>query len=334
MYSKSKTFFSDRKNLMKSKKYQLFDTTKLESIRTSKFRDGSDSAKKLRLYAERLDKIGYMRELVQAPAISALAKLERDMPNFSEVIIFVRRQIALSRLGPAGERAMGMLPILLEGSPGIGKTRFVQQLAKALRVEFHEISFATTTATFVLKGGSLQWGEGQAGRIFDILADCAHMNPMVLLDEIDKFLTGNYSPVNVLYEVLEPNQAKRFQDEALGDVHLDASRIMWVLTANEPRLIPAAIISRCRVFDIPEPTKEQMRRVAQSVYRDVLVGQPWAFKFERMLRVDVVNKLYAMAPREIRKVIMDGLGWAAERGLNRITPDSIPELDKSKKIGF
>jgi ATP-dependent Lon protease len=275
-----------------------------------------------------------MRELVQAPVLSALSKVNHEMPNFVEVTAFIRRQLALMRLAPRGDRPIVILPILLLGQPGVGKTRYAHQIAKAIKVEFHEITFATTSASFVLKGSNLQWGEGQTGRIFEILADSKHINPLVLIDEVDKAITSNYQPINVLYELLEPYQARRFQDEALNGVYLNASYIIWMLTANEPNKIPPAIISRCQVFNIPVPNKKQMFKVAQSIYKSILEEKPWADKFESKLQDDVLNKINSMPPREIRKVLMDGLGRAAELKVNRVLPDSISVVCAKRKIGF
>ena len=311
----------------------LFDDIQLEHLQKTGMRS-TDADNKRRSYAQRLNRLGCIRSLVQIPRLNSFDKLDKEMPNFSEVTTYIRGQVALRKMGSVGARGMGLVPILLQGAPGVGKTRYAQQLALVLKVSFHEIAFATTTAAFVLKGSSLQWGEGQPGRVFEILADSVHINPLVLLDEVDKSMRSSFPPINTLYELLEPNQSARFQDEALVPVTLDASHIIWVLTANEPQLIPEAIISRCRVFDVPIPSRDQVGDIAQSVYKDVLKGQPWAKKFEKTLCDEVVDKLSAMPPREMRKVISEALGCAALSGLKAITVDAIATHKKTRKIGF
>lgn len=311
----------------------LFDEAQLEILQRKGMRT-IESDNKRRVYAERLNRLGSTRHLVQIPNLNLLDKLSKDMPNFSEVTDFVKGEVALRKFAPAYKRPMGLTPILLQGPPGVGKTRFAMKLAEVLKVEFHEIAFATTTASFVLKGSNLQWGEGQTGRIFEILADCEHLNPLILLDEVDKAIKSNYPPINVLYELLEPSQSVRFQDEALFPLTLNASHIMFILTANEPERIPEAILSRCRVFDIPIPGKNDIRDIAQSVYKDVIAGQPWAKRFEKKLSDEVVKKLTAMPPREMGKVIKEALGCAALKGLKAIPADAINSVKTTKKMGF
>lgn len=311
----------------------LYDEEQLQAMKKNIIRM-SDSDGKRRAYIQRLQLIGSIRSLVQTPTISALDKLDHEMSNFSEVTAYVRGQVALRKMAPRGERNMELTPILLQGPPGIGKTRYAQRLAEVLKVDFHDIAFATTSAAFVLKGTNTQWSEGQVGRIFEILADSEHMNPLVLLDEVDKAISSNYPPINALYELLEPNQAARFQDEAMTPITLNASHIMWVITANEPALIPEAIISRCRVFDVPMPSSEQVSDIAQNVYRELLAGQPWRKKFAATLSADATKKLSTMSARDIRKVINEALGVAAINGHREIKIDAVNSKQPVKKFGF
>jgi ATP-dependent Lon protease len=189
-------------------------------------------------------------------------ELRNNFPQFEEVIDFYENTaITLARLNMPFE----VPPVLLQGDPGFGKTFFASELAKLLNFPFFEISLATTTSTFALSGGSIQWAEGATGFICDTLAESEIANPIILIDEIDKSSSeGKYSPLNVFYGLLESHSAKRFRDEAL-DVELDASKIIWIATGNYIQNIPDPIMSRMRVFQIKQPCTSRMPCVVSSI---------------------------------------------------------------------
>lgn len=171
-------------------------------------------------------------------------------PQFGEVIKFYKKQILISQKLDTHFRSP---PVLLLGEPGLGKTLFANHLAKLLGLPSYEISMATSTAGFELSGSSLHWGEGAPGFIATLLAQSSVANPIFVVDEIDKVAGSHrYNPLNAFYILLEPHSAKSYKDEAIG-IEMDASHVVWILTANDELDIKGPILSRMKVFTIKQP---------------------------------------------------------------------------------
>lgn len=124
-----------------------------------------------------------IRTLATVDNLNVFSEMYERFPNFSEVIQFYEiNAIALKRL----DQPFEAIPVLLQGDPGLGKTYFVSELARVLGLCFYEISLATTTANFIISGGSTQWGEGSIGFVANSLINSEIANPLFLIDEIDK----------------------------------------------------------------------------------------------------------------------------------------------------
>jgi ATP-dependent Lon protease len=117
--------------------------------------------------------------ILSAPAdINALAPLYSECPNFAEVLDDLTRYLGLSL---AGGVSMNVMPILLLGDPGVGKTHFGKRLAKALGTEFEFISMNALSAGFVITGSSSSWRGAKCGKVAERLVRGQFANPVVLL---------------------------------------------------------------------------------------------------------------------------------------------------------
>lgn len=272
------------------------------------------------------------RELGYVENLDCFAGLQHRFPSFSSLIeIFEANAIALHKLGLPYES----VPLLLEGAPGLGKTYFVSELAAALGLPFYEISMATISASFVLSGGSLQWGEGSIGFVAKTIASSPKANPIILIDEIDKLNGGgHYSPENVLYSLLEPHSAKRFRDEAL-ELELNLSRVIWIATANYPERIPAPILSRMQVVTIQPPSKLQMQSVAECIYAKCLQDKPYGQLLSSMLKEDVLDALTDLTPRDVRIALDQACLRAIKANRSDIEVVDLPHVIKeARRVGF
>lgn len=254
-----------------------------------------------------------------------LAGLLRNFPHFATVIDYVD---AMAHLARRGDRTFYLPPVLLVGTPGVGKTYFIEQLARTLAVPYDEVHMETVTASFVLAGGTSSWAESKPGRIFDLLVhgDCA--NPIMLLDEIDKVSGGKYDPMGPIYGLLEPHTASRFRDEYI-DVPIDASRISWVLTANELAKVPWPVRSRAQVFRIPDPSPSQRVAIVKSIYRRLVETSNWGNGFSRSID-DVVARRLADAgssSRDLRQAIVLACARAAARNSSTLHRQDTRPLD-------
>lgn len=283
---------------------------------------------------ERLAQTERLRALttVEHEHLARLDGLGGRFPNFADVVQALRRQLALCLLSP--DRALHLPALLLYGPPGIGKTRFIQQLAQLLEAEFEIVACNTTTAGFVIAGNDPSWNDSKPGRIFEILCRGLTANPVVMLDEIDKMRgEGRYDPYGPLFSLLEPATACGFVDECLT-LELDCSRIIFVATANENRAIPEPILSRFTGIEVLPPRSEDMPRIAESVYRDVRESEMWAKAFARSLPDETLSRLASLTPRLLRATLRDAMGIVAARALEsqQLEPDTIPLQVEAKDV--
>lgn len=286
---------------------------------------------------KRIEKTSNERLLVSPPAPKEINTvfddLIIDLPNFVEVIEHVRSQQVLRNRTQNPQ--VGTQALLLVGDPGIGKTYFAERLSAALSLEFHVIDMATLTAGFELTGGSAQWSESSVGRIFNILIDGRTCSPLILLDEVEKAPKGNYPAHSALFKLLNPSQSCKFIDEAAYPLEIDASKVIYVLTSNSLDSLHPAIVDRCLVFNIEQPIKEHAASVAESVWKQARISDPWAISFDEFLSEEVIAELAELTPRSMKKALDVAMAAVASRDESTILVSDIsPPRKMHRKIGF
>lgn len=247
-----------------------------------------------------------------------LQRLREMMPNFAVVIDSIAPALQLQR---CGDCALRMPPMLLAGPPGVGKSYFAEQLARTLCLHYVAVNLETTTAIWILTGASQGWSGGGPGIVFKTLAAAPHANPLILLDEADKTIDGKYPVINALYRLLEPHSAAQFSDEAFPEIKLDASAINWVLTANDSERIPAPLRSRLQCFDVPEPNAAQRRKIAATVYSDLIGRESWGPSFAPTLDESTERTLAAVdgSVRDLHRVIIRACAVANAASRSQLT---------------
>lgn len=293
--------------------------------------EGAPRNESLRAFYSRMKRAGEMRYIVKPTGLAALDELYSSCPNFASVIDDIKKQLALAI---SGNQPVAFTPILLLGEPGLGKTHFAKCLAKALGVGFELVSMSSLTAGWILSGTSSQWNNARPGKVAEALIQRDFANPLFVLDEIDKAGgDARYDPLGALYTLLEPETAQRFTDEFI-DLPIDASHIQWVATANDARSIPEPILSRMNVYTIERPNAEGAKAIAACIYRDLLARHHW--KFEPKPRSEVLDLLGSIAPREMRKVLVDAMGTAKLDGRDHLEVSDLPRADRGprQRIGF
>lgn len=275
------------------------------------------------------------RKLAVGADNSVFDNLNTRFPNFFEVIEYWRVQAFISRrLGTHFQSA----PVLLGGDPGLGKTYFSHESAKALGLHYAEINMATVTANFVLSGGSLQWNEGSVGFIARTIADSPIGNPMMLLDEIDKASGGyKYDPLGPFFPLLEGHSAKRFKDEAL-DLELDTSHVNWIMTANNVQNIPSPILSRAKLFHIQQPTREQLPFIIKNIYSGIREGEPYGQLLDENLPDEILGMFDGVSPRVIKRRLTEACSKAFLADRSTVNLDDFefdkPHVKKEFRVGF
>lgn len=281
---------------------------------------------------ERLLHRGPWRNWAKPMGVPDMASFYAALPNFAQPLDEVKRQLALSQDSDEG---LALMPMLLLGPPGIGKTHFARQLAQLVGARAELVSMNAMTAGWLLSGSSPQWKGAKPGRVFQALAEGEHANPVMVLDEIDKASAdAQYDPLGPLYNLLEVDTASQFVDEFV-DLRMDARHIIWIATANDDRLIPAPILNRMNVWEIAPPTPDQARDIARRLCQSVLKEHQWGRFFEADLAEDVLDQLARMPPRDMRRSLMTAFGNARlarrERLLGVDLPDRSPQR---RRMGF
>ncbi len=286
----------------------------------------------LRATYERMLERGPERFQVKPSGIPEMAGLYDQLPNFAAALDDVKRHVALSQDAADG---IEITPMLLLGPPGIGKTHFARQLAELLGTGMSLVPMSSMTAGWLLSGASSQWKGAKPGKVFEALVEGQYANPVIVVDEIDKASAdAQYDPLGSLYSLLEHDTAEAFMDE-FAEVPIDASQVIWIMTANDERCIPEPILNRMNVFEIDAPSHEQARNIARNLYVSIRAEHGWGRGFDVEPADDVLDVLAELAPREMRRALMTGFGNARldERGALRA--DDLPRSSNARpKIGF
>lgn len=134
----------------------------------------------------------------------------------------------------------------LIGPPGVGKTLIAKELSGILNKPFSNISMGGYNDAGSLEGFAYTYEGSKPGRIVEVLLQHEKMDPVILLDEIDK--VGKEEVANVVMHLLDPNQNRTFQDKYFGNIDIDLSKVTWILSYNDRNNI--SYILRDRITEI------------------------------------------------------------------------------------
>jgi ATP-dependent Lon protease len=286
----------------------------------------------LRALYEKMLRLGGQRFTVKPSALPEMDALFDELPNFTEVLKDIRKQLALC---VDSNDSVELPPMLLLGEPGIGKTHFARRLSQLLGTGFGFVPMSSLTAGWVLSGASSQWKNAKPGKIFDTFLNGDYANPVIVVDEMDKTSSdGQYDPLGALYELLESETATRFVDE-FAEVPIDASGAVWLATANDPARIPEPLLSRLAVYEIEAPDAQGSARIAASIYGEIRSSHDWGRQFPEVLSASALERLAALPPREMRRAIQAAFGNAKIAGRSEVGADDIQDARaKKSRIGF
>lgn len=270
--------------------------------------------------------------------LSSLKALLREFPNFHEVTIEI---IGTYKISMIGGSPLSLPVINLQGPPGIGKTTYVRAVAEALGLPFYDLKISQMMEKFELAGMSKGWRGARPGKIAKILLEEEgdHAQPVILFDELCMAKdNADHSVVHPLYTLFDRDSGEYFRDLFL-DVPINTSHLLIFCTTNNVEVLRPALRSRLSSFDIESPGPDEMRSLAQNLYRQLLGRFRMTEYFPALLGHEVLEKVTGKSIREMKLNLERGIvrAVAESRGQKsfRLHAAHLPEASRQKRsIGF
>jgi len=243
--------------------------------------------------------------------------------------------------------------ICFVGPPGVGKTSLANSIAKALKRELVRIALGGIDDVSELRGHRRTYIGSMPGRIVQGLINAKSMNPVMVLDEIDKIARHRGDPTSVLLEVLDPEQNTNFRDLYLN-FDIDLSQIIFIATANDIAQVPAPLRDRLELIFVDSYTPNEKFEIAKKYLVPQEMKKHTLKKTEAKITDTALKKIIdeytkEAGVRNLRKVISKLMRKIAKELLNGKEKVSInvknleeylekgyggiDEVDKKDKIG-
>jgi ATP-dependent Lon protease len=275
---------------------------------------------------------------------AARAVLDADHHGLDEVkeriveYLAVRARRAERGLQVIGGRGSGAV-ILLAGPPGVGKTSLGESVARALGRKFVRVALGGVRDEAEIRGHRRTYVGALPGRIVRAIKEAGSMNPVVLLDEVDK-VGADYrgDPAAALLEVLDPAQNHTFRDHYL-ELDLDLSDVLFIATANVVEQIPSALLDRMELVTLDGYTEDDKVAIARDFLlprqlERAALTEDEVTVTDAALRELAANYTREAGVRQMERLIAKALRKAATRiATGDATTVSVDEPDLKDLLG-
>lgn len=238
----------------------ILSKARQELGRLGRFPIGSAEAGQIRTYIDQLLEMPWEIHSPEQPdLVQAEVSLEREHFGLADVKERVLEFLAVAAL--KGETPGGALCFV--GPPGVGKTGFARALASTLGRPYTRVALGGVRDEAEIRGHRRTYVGAMPGRIAQALRQAGSMNPVIVLDEIDKMaMEMRGDPAAALLEALDPEQNRSFRDHFL-EVPIDLSRVIFVGTANSLDSMPAPLRDRMEVVPFEGYTDRERIEIAR-----------------------------------------------------------------------
>jgi len=248
-----------------------------ELARLERMGDQTGEASMIRTYLDWLIAVPWSkRSEERLDPVHAREVLDADHAGLADVKARITEYLAVRKLraerGMTDDRKAGVILTLI-GPPGTGKTSIGESIARATGRKFVRMSLGGVRDEAEIRGHRRTYIGALPGRLVRALRDAGTMNPVIMLDEVDKVgADWRGDPSSALLEVLDPAQNHSFRDHYL-DVELDLSQVLFVATANVADTIPGPLLDRMEIIRFDGYTLSEKVAIAR--------GYLWPRQIER-----------------------------------------------------
>ena len=299
-----------------------YNEIKKQIDRLSRMHQDSSESSMIQNYIEWMLEIPFGKFANAKLSINAVEKqlnidhYSLQKPKERVVEFFAVRELLLSRGDEDGDSKGAIL--CFYGPPGVGKTSLANSIAKALKRSLVRIALGGLEDVNELRGHRRTYLGAMPGRIIQGLIDAKEMNPLIVLDEIDK-VGRSYrgDPTSVLLEILDPEQNVSFRDY-YANFNIDISKVIFIATANDISQIPPPLRDRMEFIQINSYTPQEKLEIAKKY----LIPQ-------ELKKHGIKNNEFSINTNALKEVIEK---YTREAGVRRLREKIAQIMRKSAKI--